>query len=80
MRYFVESTLENLTLIRTISDSFSSTETHELFNHFNRYSTITLVTGEHLTPKFRFMFIDTQELFLSEAELRELVFTLSLGQ
>lgn len=79
MRYFVENTLENLSLIRTISDSFTNTETDKLFSDFKRYDTILLITEEYPTPKFRFRDI-TQALFLSEAELRELVFTLSLEQ
>ena len=79
MRYFVENTLENLTLIRNISDSFSYTETDKLFNQFKHYNTIILITEEYPTP--RFVFRDkTQALFLSEAELREIVFTLSLEQ
>lgn len=79
MRYIVENTLENLTLIRTISDSFASTETDRLFSSFMRYDTILLVIGEHPTPQFRFRDISLAP-FLSEAELRELVFTLSLEQ
>ena len=79
MRYFVENTLENLTLIRTISDSFTNTETDKLFSDFKRYDTILLVTEEYPTPQFRFRDI-SQALYLSEAELRELVFTLSLEQ
>ena len=79
MRYFVENTLENLTLIRTISDSFSATETEKLFSQFKPYDTILLVTEGYPTPQFMFRDI-TQALFLSEAELRELVFTLSLEQ
>ena len=79
MRYFVENTLENLTLIRTISDSFLNSETDKLFSDFKRYDTILIITEEDPTPKFRFRDI-TQALFLSEAELRELVFTLSLEQ
>ncbi len=79
MRYFVENTLENLTLIRTISDSFSSTETDRLFISFKTYPTILLVTEERLTPQFGFRYI-TEAIFLSEAELREVVFTLSLEQ
>ena len=79
MRYFVENTLENLTLIRTISDGFSHRETDKLFNQFKHYDTILLITEEYPTPQF--MFRDTtQALFLSEAELREIVFTLSLEQ
>ena len=79
MRYFVENTLENLTLIRTISDNFSDTETEKLFNAFKQHDTILLVTEEYPIPKFRFR--DTaQAMFLSEAELRELVFVLSLEQ
>ena len=79
MRYFVENTLENLTLIRTISDGFSSTETERLFNQFKHYDTINLVTEEYPTPQFIFRDI-SQAMFLSEAELREIVFTLSLEQ
>lgn len=79
MKYFVENTLENLTLIRTISDSFSSTETNSLFSEFKRHNTILLVIGESPTPLFRFRDV-TQALYLSEAELREIVFTLSLEQ
>ena len=67
MRYYVENTLENLTLIRTISDGFPDAETNSLFNAFKQHDTILLVTEEYPIPKFRF--IDTQELFLSEAEL-----------
>ena len=79
MRYFVENTLENLTLIRTISDSFYDTETDKLFSDFKRYDTIVLITEEDPTPIFRFRDI-TQAVFLSETELREVVFTLSLEQ
>ena len=79
MRYFVENTLENLTLIRTISDGFSDTETEKLFSQFKPYATILLITEEYPTPLFRFRDI-VQAVFLSEAELRELVFTLSLEQ
>ena len=79
MRYFVENTLENLTLIRTISDSFPDIETDKLFSQFTHYDTILLITVEYPTPKFRFRDI-TQAPFLSEAELRALVFTLSLEQ
>ena len=79
MRYFVENTMENLILIRTISDSFSATETDKLFSQFTYYDTILLVTEEYPIPKFRFR-DTTQALFLSEAELREIVFTLSLEQ
>ena len=79
MRYFVENTLENLTLIRTISDGFRDTETETLFIHFESYDTIILITEEYPTPKFRFRDI-TEAVFLSEAELRELVFALSLEQ
>ena len=79
MRYFVENTLENLTLIRTISDGFLDTETEILFRQFESYDTIFLITEEYLTPKFRFRDI-AQALYLSDSELRELVFTLSLEQ
>ena len=79
MRYIVENTLENLTLIRTISDSFPSTETDKLFSDFMRYDTILLIIGEYPIPKFKFRNLSLA-LFLSEAELRELVFTLSLEQ
>ena len=79
MEYFVENTLENLTLIRNISDSFSDTETDKLFNQFKHYNTIFLITEEYPTPKLVFKYM-TQALFLSEAELRALVFTLSLEQ
>ena len=79
MRYFVENTLENLTLIRTISDDFSHREIGNLFDNFKHYDTILLITEEYPTPKFRFRDIP-QALYLSEAELRELVFTLSLEQ
>ena len=79
MRYFVENTLKNLTLIRTISDSFPDTETEKLFSHFKPYDTILLITEEYPTPMFRFRDI-AQAMFLSEAELRELVFVLSLEQ
>ena len=79
MIYFVENTLENLTLIRTISDSFSNTETEKLFSNFKCYDTILLITEEHSTPLIRFRDI-TEAVFLSEAELREVVFTLSLEQ
>ena len=79
MRYFVENTLENLTLIRTISDSFTDTETDKLFSDLKCYDTIILITEEDPAPIFRFR--DTTEvMFLSETELRELVFTLSLEQ
>ena len=54
MRYFVENTLENLTLIRTISDSFPEAETPRLFNTFKHYGTIFLITEEYPTPQFRF--------------------------
>ena len=77
MRYFVENTLENLTLIRTIFDSFADAETNRLFNAFKHHDTILLITEEYPTPKF--IFTDTTHtLSLSEAELRELVFALSL--
>lgn len=79
MRYFVENTFENLTLIRTISDSFLGVDTHELFDSFKRYNTIILVAGEDSTPLFSFGYI-SQALVLSETKLRELVFTLSLEQ
>lgn len=79
MRYFVENTLENLTLIRTISDSFCNTDTHSLFSTFKHHNTIVLVTGEDSTPIFRFRGA-SQALFISEAKLREIVFTLSLEQ
>ena len=79
MRYFVENTLENLTLIRNISDSFSNIDTDKLFNQFKHYNTIILITEEYPTPRFEFR-DKTQALSLSEAELRELVFTLSLEQ
>ena len=79
MRYYVENTLENLTLIRTISNIFPDTETDKLFSQFKPYDTILLITEEYPTPLFRFKDI-TQAVFLSEAELRELVFTLSLEQ
>ena len=79
MRYFVENTLENLTLVRTISDSFTDTETGKLFNEFKYYNTIILITEEYPTPKFRFRDI-AQAPYLSDSELRELVFTLSLEQ
>ena len=79
MNYFVENTLENLTLIRTISDGFPDTETGILFNAFKHYDTILLITEEYPTPAFRFRNI-SQAVFLSEAELREVVFTLSLEQ
>ena len=79
MRYFVENTLENLTLIRTISDSFPDAERNSLFNAFKQHNTILLITEEYLTPKFRFT-DTTHTLFFSEAELRELVFALSLEQ
>ena len=80
MRYFVENTLENLTLIRTISDSFTNTETEteSLYSQFKHHDAILLDTEGHLTPKF--VFRDTRAMYLSEAELRELVFTLSLEQ
>ena len=79
MRYFVENTLENLTLIRAISDGFSHRETDKLFSQFKHYNTIFLTTEEYGAPQF--MFRDTtEEMFLSEAELRDLVFTLSLEQ
>lgn len=79
MRYFVGNTLENLTLIRTISDSFPDAETNSLFNAFKQHDTVLLITEEYLTPQFRFR--DTpQALYLSEAELREVVFILSLEQ
>ena len=79
MRYFVENTLENLTLIRTISDGFPDAETNRLFNAFKQHDTILLITEEYPTPKFRFRDI-AQALYLSESELREAVFTLSLEQ
>ena len=79
MRYVVENTLENLTLIRTISDNFLHTDTYKLFSEFKHYDTIFLITEEYPTPKFRFRDI-TEAVFLSEAELREVVFTLSLEQ
>ena len=79
MRYFVENTLENLTLIRTISDSFPDAETNSLFNAFKQHDTILLITEEYPAPIFRFRDI-TEAVFLSETELRELVFTLSLEQ
>ena len=79
MRYFVENTLENLTLIRTISDGFPDAEANNLFNAFKQHDTILLITEEYPIPKFRFTDI-TEAVFLSEAELRELVFTLSLEQ
>lgn len=79
MRYFVENTLENLTLIRTISNSFIHTETGKLFSDFKCYDTIVLIIEEDPIPIFRFSDI-TQAPYLSEAELRELVFTLSLEQ
>lgn len=79
MKYFVENTLESLTLIRAISDSFTDTETDKLFNEFKHHNTILLVIEEHSAPLFRFRNI-TQAMFLSETELRELVFTLSLEQ
>ena len=79
MRYFVENTLENLTLIRTISDSFSSTETERLYSQFKHHDAILLITEEYPTPQFRFR-DTTQALFLSEAELREVMFILSLEQ
>ena len=79
MRYFVENTLENLTLIRTISDGFSHRETDKLFNQFKHYDTILLITGEYPALMFRFK-EESQAQVLSEAELRELVFTLSLEQ
>ena len=79
MEYFVENTLKNLTLIRTISDGFSHSETDKLFNQFKHHDTITLITEEYPTPQFRFRDIP-QARYLSEAELRELVFTLSLEQ
>ena len=79
MKYLVENTLENLTLIRTVSDSFPNTETDMLFKICTHHSTIILTTEEGLTPQFGFRYI-AQESYLSEAELRELVFTLSLEQ
>ena len=79
MRYYVENTLENLTLIRTISDSFLHKNTRNLFNDFNHCNTILLVTGEDSTPVFRFRDMP-QTLLLSEAELRKVVFALSLEQ
>ena len=79
MRYFVENTLENLTLIRTISDGFPDADTYKLFSEFKHYNTIFLITEEYPTPKFRFRDI-AQAVYLSESELRELVFTLSLEQ
>ena len=79
MRYFVENTLENLTLIRTISDNFTDTETDKLFNEFKHHGTILLVIEEHSAPLFRFRDI-SEAMFLSETELREIVFTLSLEQ
>lgn len=79
MRYFVENTLENLTLIRAISDGFHGAETNNLFNAFKQHDTILLITEEYPTPKFRFRDI-AQAVYLSESELRELVFTLSLEQ
>lgn len=79
MRYFVENTLENLTLIRTISDNFANVDTHSLFNMFKHRDTILLVTEKHSAPLFRFRDM-SQTLLLSEVELRELVFTLSLEQ
>ena len=79
MRYFVENTLENLTLIRTISDGFPDTETERLYSQFKHHDTILLGTEGHLTPKFRFIGMP-QVPYLSEAELREVVFTLSLEQ
>ena len=79
MRYFVENTLENLTLIRAISDGFSHRETGKLFDKFKHYDTIFLITEEYPTPKFRFIDMP-QAPYLSEAELREIVFTLSLEQ
>ena len=79
MRYFVENTLENLTLIRAISDSFLDAETNSLFNAFKQHDTILLITEEYPTPQFRFR-DTTQALFLSEAELREVMFILSLEQ
>ena len=79
MKYFVENTLENLTLIRTVSDSFPNTETDMLFRMCTHHSTILLTIEEGLTPQFGFRYI-AQESYLSEAELRELVFTLSLEQ
>ena len=79
MRYFVENTLENIALIKTISDSFPDADARRLFNCSKQYDTIALVTEEHPTPQF--MFGDAPEaVFLSEAELREIVFTLSLEQ
>lgn len=79
MRYLVENTLENLTLIRTVSDSFSNTETDKLFSQFKHYATILLIIGEYPAPQFRFRDI-TQAMFLSEAELRKIVFMQSLEQ
>ena len=79
MRYFVENTLDNLTLIRTISDNFTDTETDKLFNEFKHHGTILLVIEEYPIPKFRFRDI-SEAMFLSETELREIVFTLSLEQ
>lgn len=79
MNYFVETTLENLTLIRTVSDSFPNTETDMLFRIFTHHSTILLTIEEGLTPQFGFRYT-AQASYLSEAELRELVFTLSLEQ
>ena len=79
MRYFVENTLENLTLIRTISNNFTDTETDKLFNEFKHHGTILLITEEYLTPLFRFRDIP-EAMFLSETELRAIVFTLSLEQ
>ena len=51
----------------------------QLFGEFKHYATILLITEEYPTPKFRFRDI-TEAVFLSEAELREVVFTLSLEQ
>ena len=79
MKYFVENTLENLTLIRTISDNFIDTETDKLFNQFKHHDTILLVIEEHSAPLFRFRDI-SEAMFLSETELREIVFTFSLEQ
>ena len=79
MRYFVENALENIALIKTISDSFPDADARRLFNCFKRHGTIVLVTGEHPTPQFMFRNVP-EAVFISEAELRELVFTLSLEQ
>lgn len=79
MKYFVENTLESLTLIRTISDSFTDTETDKLFNEFKHHDTILLIIEEYSAPLFRFRDMP-QAPYLSEAELREIVFTLSLEQ